>query len=148
MRTHRRDPWPAAPEFQLLASFGAAQTVKDLSNRLHLRGGTPEDRAEAHAWAAQFLSGTLHETRPLRYTIMPRPERPAPTPRPLPPPRPELTLEERLRQYLANNPPLRASPPCQDPQAKLDRHPLPCGSSFCIAFCAIPCASFRILRHG
>jgi hypothetical protein len=113
MRTHRRDPWPAAPEFRLIASFGDAQIVKDLSNRLHLRGGSPEDQAGARAWAAQFLSGPLHETRPLRYTIMPRPERPAPPPRPLPPPpvRELPTPEEQLRQYLANNLPLTAAHP-------------------------------------
>jgi hypothetical protein len=47
MRFHRRDPWPAPPEFELIASFGDAQIVKDLSNRLHLRGGTPEEQARS-----------------------------------------------------------------------------------------------------
>lgn len=57
MRTHRRDPWPAAPEFEHIARFGDAEIVKDLRGRLHLRGSTPEDNARARAWQARFLSG-------------------------------------------------------------------------------------------
>ncbi len=57
MRTHRRDPWPAPPEFELIASFGGAQIVKDWCGRIGIRGGTAEDQAEARAWQAQFLSG-------------------------------------------------------------------------------------------
>ena len=79
MRRPRRDPWPAAPEFELIVRFGGAEIVRDLSCRLHLRGGTEADRAEARAWAAQFLSDAkLHEERPVRVIILPRPECPPP----------------------------------------------------------------------
>jgi hypothetical protein len=64
----RSDPQPALPremrqlsqrgtEFDLIASFGGAQLVKDPAGRLSIRGGTPEDQAAARAWQAQFLTG-------------------------------------------------------------------------------------------
>ncbi len=85
MRFPRRDPWPAAPEFEHIARFGDAEIVKDLRGRLSIRGGTAEDQAAARAWAALFLNGPLHQRPQIRYTIMPRPERPAPQQRPLAP---------------------------------------------------------------
>jgi hypothetical protein len=114
MKFSRRDPWPAAPEFEHLARFGDAEIVKDLRGRLHLRGGTPEDQAAARAWADRFLSVPLHAERPRSYSILSPPNQPSAInhqPFPLPPPRPELTPEERWRHYLTNNPPLEPRHP-------------------------------------
>ena len=62
MRRHRPDPWPAAPEFERLTTFGGAELVQDLRGRVSLRGGTPEDQARARAWVAQFMrSASLYE---------------------------------------------------------------------------------------
>jgi hypothetical protein len=60
MRFPRRDPWPAAPEFERIARFGDAEIVNDLRGRLSIRGGAPEAQAAARAWAAQFLSRPLY----------------------------------------------------------------------------------------
>ena len=109
----RFTPWAApashrCPEFEHIARFGEAEIVKDVRGRLRLRGGTPEDQAAARAWAAQFMSRPLSEPPRLKYTILPRPERPAAQQRPLPPTPPVRqppTPEKQLRQYLINNHP-------------------------------------------
>ncbi len=54
MRKHYRDMYAPPPE-ELIASFGEAQLVKTLDGKIELRGGSPEDRAEADRWVEKFL---------------------------------------------------------------------------------------------
>jgi hypothetical protein len=95
MHRPRRDPWPAAPEFEHIAHFGGAEIVKGLSGRFILRAGREADQAEARAWGARFLSRPLHETREVRYTLIQRPERPKPPQRQWPTPRPRGPTRRR-----------------------------------------------------
>lgn len=51
---HRSFDWPERERVEEIAKFGEAHLVKHLDGRLELRGGTEQDRAEAHAWMKQF----------------------------------------------------------------------------------------------
>jgi hypothetical protein len=42
-----------------IATFGKARLTKDLSGRIHLHGGTIDDRRAAQEWCSMFL----HEAR-------------------------------------------------------------------------------------
>lgn len=43
-------------EVELVASFGGAELVKHLDGTLEIRGGTEQEKTQAHAWMKQFLT--------------------------------------------------------------------------------------------
>jgi hypothetical protein len=45
----------ARTEHELIATFGDAQLVRDMSGRLELKGGTAVDREQARWWIETFL---------------------------------------------------------------------------------------------
>ena len=51
---HRSFGLPEQERLQVIAMFGQAQLLKHLDGTLELRGGTEQDRADAHAWMKQF----------------------------------------------------------------------------------------------
>jgi hypothetical protein len=42
----------------LIAGFGGAKILSDLDGKIEIRGGTPEEQAQARAWQKQFLTRT------------------------------------------------------------------------------------------
>lgn len=46
----------ARTEQELIATFGDAQLVRDMSGKLELRGGNEQDRQQARLWARMFLT--------------------------------------------------------------------------------------------
>ena len=48
------DDFQKRMEPEAIAMFGEARLVKHLDGRLELRGGTEQDRADAHTWMKQF----------------------------------------------------------------------------------------------
>jgi hypothetical protein len=40
---------------ETLARFGEARLVKDLSGKIELLGGSPDDRREARQWCSMFM---------------------------------------------------------------------------------------------
>ena len=40
----------------LIASFGGAQILKHLNGKLEIRGGTEDEKAQAHDWMRRFLT--------------------------------------------------------------------------------------------
>ncbi|MCB1128609.1 MAG: hypothetical protein KDM81_19085 [Verrucomicrobiae bacterium] len=44
----------------LVAQFGEARLVRRLNGAISLRGGSLDDRAEAHAWIVRFLRDAYH----------------------------------------------------------------------------------------
>ena len=78
MRHHRQDRAPRL-EPRVIAAFGGAKLVRidPMIRTLEIHGGTPEDIAQAQAWATTFL-----QAGPLR-TVWARPDEPyRPTNRP------------------------------------------------------------------
>jgi hypothetical protein len=53
MRRHF-DDFQKRMEPELIASLGDAQIVKHLDGKVEIRGGTEQNRADAHAWMKQF----------------------------------------------------------------------------------------------
>ncbi|HMP81715.1 MAG TPA: hypothetical protein PKA41_03295 [Verrucomicrobiota bacterium] len=47
-----------ARRIELVATFGDAQIVKHLDGRLELRGGSDQDKFQAHDWMKKFLATT------------------------------------------------------------------------------------------
>ena len=48
------DDFPKRLEPELIAIFGDAQIVKHLNGKVEIRGGTEQERADAHVWMKQF----------------------------------------------------------------------------------------------
>jgi hypothetical protein len=44
------------PQETLIASFGGAQILKHLNGKLEIRGGTEDEKAQAHDWMRRFLT--------------------------------------------------------------------------------------------
>jgi len=44
------------PPEELIASFGGARIMKDLTGKLDIRGGTEQERTKAHDWMKQFMT--------------------------------------------------------------------------------------------
>lgn len=44
------------PQETLVASFGGAQILKHLHGKLEIRGGTEDEKAQAHDWMRRFLT--------------------------------------------------------------------------------------------
>ena len=56
MRRTRFDiPNPRPPE-ELVAAFGGARIMKDLTGKLEIIGRTEQERTQAHNWMKQFLT--------------------------------------------------------------------------------------------
>lgn len=58
MKGHFRHAASAAPDTELVASFGDAQIVKHHDGRLEIRGGSDQEKFQAHDWMKKFLSVT------------------------------------------------------------------------------------------
>jgi hypothetical protein len=44
------------PGDEVIATFGGAEIVKRPEGRLDIRGGTEQEKAQAHDWMKQFLT--------------------------------------------------------------------------------------------
>ena len=54
-----KNDWMGIPERareEQVASFGGAQILKHLDGKLEIRGGTEQEKAQAHAWMRRFLT--------------------------------------------------------------------------------------------
>ena len=47
------------PEHELIATFGDAELMRDMSGKLELKGGTAADREQARCWIETFLTGVI-----------------------------------------------------------------------------------------
>jgi len=58
--------WVAArTEHELIATFGEAKLVRDMSGRLELKDGSEEDRQQVRLWARMFLTRADHQRPPV-----------------------------------------------------------------------------------
>ena len=53
---HRSFDLPERERVELIARFGEARLVKLLDGKLEIRGGTEQEKTQAHDWMKQFLT--------------------------------------------------------------------------------------------
>lgn len=54
----------ARTELELIATFGGAQLVRDMSGKFEPRGGTSDDRERANWWIKTFLTHASNAQAP------------------------------------------------------------------------------------
>jgi len=46
------------PSDELIATFGGARIIKDLTRKLEIIGGTEQERTQAHDWMKRFMTNS------------------------------------------------------------------------------------------